>query len=61
MHIDLTADETAVVTEILENARGDIREQIYKSELSDLKDSLKQRETMLTSLLARLGAPTPKD
>ncbi|HEY2596636.1 MAG TPA: hypothetical protein VGK33_22310 [Chloroflexota bacterium] len=60
MHIDLTADETAVVTEILENARGDVREQIYKAELADLKDSLRQREAMLTSLLARLGVPTPK-
>jgi hypothetical protein len=57
----LTADETAVVTEILENARGEVREQIYKSEVAQYKDALRQRETMLTSLLARLGAPIPKD
>jgi hypothetical protein len=61
MHIDLTADETAVVTEILENARGEVREQIYKSEVAQYKDALRQRESMLTSLLARLGAPTPTD
>jgi hypothetical protein len=58
MQIDLTADETAVVTEILENARGEVREQIYKSEVSEYKDALRQREVLLTGLLTRLGAPT---
>jgi hypothetical protein len=58
MQIDLTADETAVVTEILGNALGELREQIYKAELTDYKNALKQRESLLTGLLARLGAPT---
>ena len=57
MHIDLTADETAVVTEILDSALGDLREQIYKAEVTEYKDALKQRESVLTGLLARLGAP----
>jgi len=58
MQIDLTADETAVVIEILDNALGDIREQVYKAELSDYKDALRQRQSLLTGLLARLGAPS---
>jgi hypothetical protein len=58
MQIDLTADEAAVVTEILENARGELREQIYKAELSDYKEELKQREAVLASILMRLGAPS---
>ncbi len=58
MQIDLTADETAVVTEILDNALGELREQIYKAEVSEYKDALRQRESLLTGLLARLGAPT---
>jgi hypothetical protein len=58
MHIDLTADETAVVTEILDSALGELREQIYKAEVTEYKDALRQRETILTGLLARLGAPT---
>jgi hypothetical protein len=58
MHIDLTADETAVVTEILDSALGELREQIYKAEVTEYKDALRQRETVLTGLLERLGAPT---
>jgi hypothetical protein len=57
MQIDLSADETAAVTEILDSALGDLREQIYKTELADYKDKLRQREALLTGLLARLGGP----
>jgi hypothetical protein len=58
MHIDLTADETTVVTEILDSALGELREQIYKAEVTEYKTALKQREAILTGLLARLGTPT---
>jgi hypothetical protein len=58
MHIDLSADETAVVTEILDSALGELREQIYKTELTDYKDKLRQRESLLTGVLARLGPST---
>ena len=58
MQIDLTADETAVITEVLDSALGDLREQIYKAEVAEYKDSLKQREAVLKSLLSRLSAGT---
>jgi hypothetical protein len=58
MQIDLSADETTVVTEILESALGDLREEIYKTEVADYKTTLKQRESLLAGLLARLGAAT---
>jgi hypothetical protein len=58
MQIDLSADEAAVVTEILDNARGELREQIYKAEVAEYKDALKQRESVLAGVLARLGTPT---
>jgi hypothetical protein len=57
MHIDLSEDETAVVTETLSGALGELREQIYKAEVAEYKDKLKQREAVLTSVLSRLGAP----
>jgi hypothetical protein len=38
MHIDLTADEAAVVTEVLDSALGDLREQIYKAEVAEFKE-----------------------
>jgi len=58
MHIDLTADEAAVVTEVLDSALGDLREQIYKAEVTEYKDTLKQRETVLKGLISRLSAGT---
>lgn len=58
MHIDLTADEATVVTEVLDSALGGLREQIYKAEVTEYKDALKQRETVLKGLLSRLSAGT---
>jgi hypothetical protein len=56
MTLDLSASEAAVLTEVLDRALGDLREEIYKSEVADYKDSLKQREAVLTTLLRRLGS-----
>jgi hypothetical protein len=58
MQLDLTADEAAVVTEVLDSALGDLREQIYKAEVAEFKDTLKHRETVLKALLSRLSAGT---
>ncbi|MBV9578898.1 MAG: hypothetical protein JO057_09935 [Chloroflexi bacterium] len=55
MQIDLSADETAVVSQILESALGELREEIYKSELAEYKARLKQRETVITGVISRLG------
>ena len=56
MQIDLSADEGAVVTEILTSALGELREEIYKTEVAEYKTRLKHREAVLTSLLSRLAA-----
>ena len=58
MQIDLSADETAVVSQILESALGELREEIYKSELAEYKARLKQRETVITGVISRLSAGT---
>jgi hypothetical protein len=58
MQIDLSADETAVVTEILDSALRELREEIYKAEVAQYKDTLKQRESLLVAVRARLGSPT---
>lgn len=59
MQIDLSADETAVVTETLNTALRELREEIYKAEVAEYKTTLKQRETLLVGVLARLGATPP--
>lgn len=56
MQLDLTADEAAVLLDVLDSALGDLREEIYKSEVADYKAGLKQREAIVTALLSRLGA-----
>ncbi|HEX8966901.1 MAG TPA: hypothetical protein VF937_03410 [Chloroflexota bacterium] len=56
MQLDLSADETAVLAHVLDNALGDVREEIYKAEVADYKATLKQREAIITGLLDRLGA-----
>jgi len=59
MQLDLSTDEVAVLVELLESALGSTREAVYKAEEAEYKDALRQRESLLTSLLQRLGAPRP--
>ena len=56
MELTLSPDEAAVLAEVLDSALGDLREEIYKSEVADYKTALKQREVILHALIARLGA-----
>ena len=57
MHIELTADEAAVLAEVLDSALGSLREGVYKSEVAEYKASLIQREAIVTRLLAQLRTP----
>lgn len=58
MQLDLTSGEAAVLAEVLDTTLGELREQIYKSEVAEYKDSLKRREAALVAILQRLGAQT---
>lgn len=59
MQLDLTADEAAVLADLLDSALGEIREEVYKAEVAEYKAGLKHREAIITDLLARLaGRPT---
>jgi hypothetical protein len=59
MQLDITPTEAQVLEEVLARALGDLREEIYKSEVADYKAALKQREVIIQSLLQRLSARTP--
>jgi hypothetical protein len=59
MQLELSAAEAQVLDEVLTRALGDLREEIYKSEVADYKAALKQREVIIQSLLQRLRARTP--
>ena len=56
MQLDISADEARVLAELLERALSDTREEVYKAELADYKALLKQREAIVSQLLARLRA-----
>jgi len=59
MQLELSADEAAVLAEVLDSALGDVREEVYKAEVTEYKDSLKLRETVIVKLLERLGSSRP--
>ena len=54
MHLDVSTAELEELETILSRGLGDVREQIYKSEVADYKSSLKVREINLTALLERV-------
>ena len=59
MQLEISAEEAAVLVDVLESALGDIREQIYKAEVADYKAQLKLREAVISALLSRLRAANP--
>jgi hypothetical protein len=59
MQLDLSTDEVTVLAELVDSALGETREQVYKAEVPEYKQALRQRETLLTALQQRLGAPRP--
>jgi tRNA A-37 threonylcarbamoyl transferase component Bud32 len=56
MQLELTANEIAVLADVVDSALREVREEVYKAEVASYKQQLKQRETVLTSVLQRLGA-----
>jgi hypothetical protein len=56
MQLEISAEEAAVLADVLDSALGDVREEIYKAEVADYKTSLKTREAAISSVLERLRA-----
>jgi hypothetical protein len=56
MQLELSDAERETLEDLLERALSNLREEIYKTDLADFKDTLKVREVVIRSLLARLGA-----
>ena len=51
----LTPEEAALAVEILQQAYQDLREEIYKTENTDFRATLKRREDLLASVIGKLG------
>jgi hypothetical protein len=56
LDLTLTDDQRTLLVSILQDTLGEVREEIYKSELSDFREELHQKEALLRDLLAALGA-----
>ncbi len=59
MQVPISADEAAVLEELLTSALGDLREQVYKAEVAEYKTVLKQRENVVAGLLDRIRVLKP--
>lgn len=55
MEIQLTDDEAAVLRDLLVRTVGTGREELYKTENFDYKETLKKRQAVLNVLLTKLG------
>ncbi len=54
--MELSTEELDLLREVAESAYNDLREEIYKTEDTDYKKSLKQREALLVGILKKLSA-----
>lgn len=59
MQVQLSSGELEVVADILRRAMGDLREEIYKTEVSDFEAQLKTREAVLEGVLKKIAASEP--
>jgi hypothetical protein len=55
MLLHINQPEHELLQEVLALALGNLREEIYKTEVAEYQRMLKQRESLLTGLVARLS------
>ncbi len=55
MTLDLDTDTARVLLEVLDGALGELKEEIYHSDTSEFKDSLKRRKEILSHLRDQLA------
>ena len=55
MQLELSEAEREVLEDVLRRALGDLREEIYKTEVAEYKAGLKEREALIQALLSRVG------
>jgi hypothetical protein len=55
-NIQLTAAEAMLLKEILETNLSDLRMEIAGTDLKSFRDKLKEKETVITQLIERLGS-----
>ncbi len=59
MLVDLATDELALMIEVLNNAYGDLREEIHKTEDYDYQQRLKERARLLRELIHKISGTMP--
>ncbi len=57
MNVELTTEEIALLRELLSNTHQDLREEVYKTEATDWKRALRDRDQVVQGLLAKLESP----
>jgi hypothetical protein len=55
VNLELSNAEHALLTEVLDQYLRDLKEEIYKTETTDYKEDLKEREQILVTLVGKLG------
>jgi hypothetical protein len=53
MQVDLSQEEIDFLGELLERENANLREEVYKTDATDWKHALKDREHLLAGLLAK--------
>jgi len=61
MVITITEEERAALEVILADALAEVREEIYRTENFEFKESLKQRKSIIEHLLGKLQAESAVD
>lgn len=56
-HLELTDEEKANLTQIVQDYLSELRMEIVDTDLSDYKDSLKQQRAVVNAILEKLTRP----
>jgi hypothetical protein len=57
MELTLSDDQQSLLVSLLQETLGEVREEVYKSELTAYRNELKKKEVLVRGLLTQLGAP----
>jgi hypothetical protein len=54
MNLEIDTEEHALLIDVLERTLSSLREEIYKTDTTEVEQALKRRESVLTHVLSRL-------
>jgi len=57
VELSLSDEQQEMLVSVLQDTLGEVREEVYKAEVTDFRELLRRKEAVIRELLTKLGSP----